>query len=88
MEEYNQEILEGFDLNLIFSKKNKNYYKFKDEINSKSSLPKFINVSENKIITLIERWWDKYHIPLKKIEKETEELESEFKKCIEKIYNE
>ena len=88
MEEYNQEILGNFDLSLIFSKKNDHYYEFIKEIENKESLSKFINVSDNKIIKLIERWWDKYQVPLKLLEQETNELENEFKNSLKKIYGE
>ena len=88
MEEYNQEILGNFDLSLIFSKKNDHYYEFIKEIENKESLSKFINVSDNKIIKLIERWWDKYQVPLKLLEQETNELENEFKNYLKKIYGE
>ncbi|KAB8036231.1 type I restriction-modification system subunit M [Silvanigrella paludirubra] len=70
---YNQEILNNMNLKLIFEEKDEEYFIFKSEIDCKEKIREFINDDiDFKTLALIERWWDKYKLSLRDLEKEIE----------------
>ena len=73
--EYVQEILGGLDVSKVFDERDKDYYIFKSAIDSKEKIGEFTGKVDQKVLSQIERWWDKYSSPLRKIE--TECLEAE-----------
>ena len=68
--EYIQEVLDGLDVSKIFDEQDKDYYIFKDAIDSKEKIREFIDEVDQKVLNQIERWWDKYSSPLRQIEAE------------------
>lgn len=69
-----EEILEGFDVSAVFVKRDAEYYEFKPEIESKEAIREYLNRHsreggnpevDTKVITQLERWWDKYRVSLK-----------------------
>ena len=83
--EYTQEILNGFDIETILTFKNNEYMTFKENIQEKSLIRKSLGNESNKLVTLFEKWWDKYAISLNNINKEIEESENILKKYLEDL---
>lgn len=69
-EDYTQELIEGVDLKKIFTDKDKEYFVFKNDIDSKEKIREKLGDASALAITQFERWWDKYAKPLRVIEKE------------------
>ncbi len=82
-DEYIQEVLDGFDMDLVLVNKDNEYMIFKEEIKDKFQIREIlVNVSD-AVIDQFERWWDKYGISLEQIDsevKESEELMHQFLK--------
>ena len=74
-DEYIQEILDGFDISKIFNERDKDYYIFKNSINSKEKIRELTGEVDQKILGQLERWWDKYSSPLRGIEVECQKAE-------------
>ncbi|EJE4161390.1 type I restriction-modification system subunit M [Vibrio parahaemolyticus] len=70
-----EEILEGFDIYLVFDKTNDDYYAFKPSITSKEQIRDVASDAESKIITQLERWWDKYQVSLYELDQQVTEAE-------------
>jgi type I restriction enzyme M protein len=70
-----EEILKGFDVSTVFACRDDAYYDFKVE--SKEALRDISD--DQKIITQLERWWDKYRISLHELDAQIEEAESVMK---------
>lgn len=79
-----EEILEGFDVSAIFVKRDAEYYEFKPEIESKEAIREYLNRHsreggnpevDTKVITQLERWWDKYRVSLKALDAQVAEAE-------------
>ncbi|MFT6927585.1 MAG: type I restriction enzyme M protein [Psychromonas sp.] len=79
------EMLAGFDVSVVFDTKSESYYKFKNEIQSKEQIRETIdrhsraggNLIEvdSKVITQLERWWDKYQVSLHQLDAQVTEAE-------------
>jgi type I restriction enzyme M protein len=74
-EDYMQELIASVDLKKIFSDKNKEYFVFKKEIDSKEKVREFLGDASLIAISQFERWYDKYAMPLREVEKECLEAE-------------
>jgi type I restriction enzyme M protein len=72
-DEYIQEVLDGFDVKKIFDDRDKNYYVFKDRIKSKEQIRETVGEVEAITLKQIERWWDKYQMPLRQVEKDCQD---------------
>ena len=70
-----EEILEGFDVSAIFVKRDAEYYEFKPEIESKEAIRDVVGDVDAKVITQLERWWDKYRVSLKELDMQVVEAE-------------
>jgi type I restriction enzyme M protein len=75
-DEYIQETLNGFDVSVVFNRKDSDYYEFKPEIESKESIRDVIGTNDQKIITQFERWWDKYKVSLRELDAQVIEAEA------------
>ena len=63
-----EEILAGFDVSCVFDRTNDEYFGFKAEIASKEAIREYANNAEAKVITQLERWWDKYQVSLHQLD--------------------
>ncbi|MFH4532275.1 type I restriction-modification system subunit M [Vibrio diabolicus] len=70
-----EEILEGFNISLVFDKTNDDYYAFKPSIESKEQIREVAGDVETKVITQLERWWDKYQVSLHELDEQVTEAE-------------
>jgi type I restriction enzyme M protein len=69
-DEYIQEVLDGFDVKKIFDDRDKDYYVFKESIESKEQIREVAGDVEAVTLKQIERWWEKYQTPLRQVEKD------------------
>lgn len=74
-----EEILKGFDVSAVFTKRDENYYDFKVEITSKELIRTFLPVDNQALISQIERWWDKYRVSLHELDAQVTQAESVMK---------
>ncbi|EMN7203384.1 type I restriction-modification system subunit M [Vibrio parahaemolyticus] len=70
-----EEILAGFDISLVFDKTNDDYYAFKASIESKEQIREVAGDVEAKVITQLERWWDKYQVSLHELDEQVTDAE-------------
>lgn len=80
-----EEIIQGFDLSVVFEKKDaepsadQEYYVFKPSIESKEHIREVIEKADAKVLPLtisqLERWWDKYQMSLHELDQQVTEAE-------------
>ena len=76
-----EEILGDFDVSAVFTRRDNDYYDFK--IDSKEAIRE---VTDNqKVITQLERWWDKYKVSLHELDKQVEEAEAVMKGYLKEL---
>jgi len=63
-----EEILAGFDISVVFDKRDNDYYLFKSEITSKEQIREVVGDASVTVITQLERWWDKYQLSLHQLD--------------------
>jgi len=63
-----EEILDGFDISVVFDKKNESYFEFKPSIESKEQIREVVGDASVTVITQLERWWDKYQLSLHQLD--------------------
>ena len=80
-----EEILEGFDVSTVFIKRDSNYYDFKTEINTKESIRATVGDVDAKVISQLERWWDKYRVSLNELDAQVNEAESVMKGYLKEL---
>jgi len=84
-DEYIQETLKRMDVSCVFNKKDKKYYEFKSEIKSKEQIREFLNTSEEAIINQFEKWWNKYHVSLHKLNEQVKQREEKMRNYLKEI---
>ena len=72
---YIQWILQDADVSSVFVRKDNEYYNFKPEIETKEQIRDHLGDVDESVITQIERWWDKYQVPLHEIDAQVKESE-------------
>ncbi|WP_372377923.1 type I restriction-modification system subunit M [Vibrio natriegens] len=70
-----EEILAGFDISLVFDKTCDDYYAFKPSIESKEQIREVAGDVEAKVISQLERWWDKYQVSLHELDQQVMDAE-------------
>lgn len=74
-----EEIIQDFDLSVIFDKEDNDYYAFKPSIKSKEQIREVVEKADAKVLPLIiiqlERWWDKYQVSLNELDEQVTEAE-------------
>ena len=87
-----EEILEGFDVSAVFVKRDtrkpsadEGYYDFKPEIGSKEAIRDAVGEVDAKVITQLERWWDKYRVSLSELDAQVTEAESVMKGYLQEL---
>jgi type I restriction enzyme M protein len=76
-EEYiREEMLDGFDVSVVFDKKDDDYYQFKPEIESKEMIRDVAGTDNAVVISQLERFWDKYKISLHELDAQVDESET------------
>ncbi|WP_408900421.1 type I restriction-modification system subunit M [Photobacterium piscicola] len=74
-----EEILNGFDVSTVFDRKDDAYFVFKAEIERKEQIRTVVEAVsdevDTKVISQLERWWDKYQVSLHELDIEVTEAE-------------
>ncbi len=70
-----EETLEDFDVSTVFVKRDADYYDFKPEIDTKEAIRKVVDDADAKVISQLERWWDKYRVSLNELDAQVTEAE-------------
>ncbi|HIF9163535.1 TPA: type I restriction-modification system subunit M [Photobacterium damselae] len=74
-----EEILNGFDVSMVFDRKDDNYFVFKSEIERREQIRTVLEAAsdevDSKVISQLERWWDKYQVSLHQLNDEVTEAE-------------
>ena len=74
-DEYIQETLKGMDVSCVFIRRDKEYYNFKPEIETKEQIRDHLGDADQSVIIQFERWWDKYRVSLHEIDAQVKESE-------------
>jgi type I restriction enzyme M protein len=74
-----EEILDGFDVSVVFDKRDDDYYDFKPEIGAKEELRTLLGDASASVISQLERWWDKYHVSLHQLDEQVTSAEAVMK---------
>ncbi|OBU14743.1 type I restriction-modification system subunit M [Photobacterium aquimaris] len=74
-----EEILNGFDVSTMFDRKDDAYFTFKAEIERKEQIRTVVEAAcddvDAKVLSQLERWWDKYQVSLHQLDVEVSEAE-------------
>ncbi len=84
-DDYIQEIIYGFDVNVILENKNSEYMQFKEEITDKTQIRKVLGDVPDSVVRQLERWWDKYGISLSQIDSDLKESEAVMNKFLKEL---
>lgn len=74
-----EEIMEDFDVSTVFVARDADYYDFRPEIDTKEAIREAVGEVDAKVITQLERWWDKYRVSLHELDAQVAEAESAMK---------
>ena len=77
-----EEILGGFDVSVVFDKRDDKYFDFKASIESKESLREISGSGDEQVVAQLERWWDKYRVSLGELDVEVGEAEKVMKEFL------
>jgi len=92
-----EEILAGFDVSVVFNKRDENYYEFKSEITSKEMIRELVERdyptakdggsadNAGAVIGQLERWWDKYQVSLHQLDDQVATAEAVMKGYLEEL---
>ena len=71
-----EEMLDGFDVSVVFNRRDHDYYEFKPEIESKEAIRDIAGTDDANIIGQLERWWDKYKVSLHELDSQVDDAEA------------
>ena len=74
-DEYIQETLQGIDVSPVLVRRDKDYYDFRPEIETKEQIRDHLGDAEQSIVNQFERWWDKYRVSLHEIDERVKQSE-------------
>jgi len=70
-----EEMLNGFDVSVVFVRRDDDYYDFKPDIMTKEAIREHAGADDQKVIGQLERWWDKYKISLHELDTQVSDAE-------------
>lgn len=74
-----EEILHDFDISRVFTPRDDEYYEFHSHIENKEAIRELLTSDgsevDAKVITQLERWWDKYRVSLHQLDAEVKAAE-------------
>lgn len=79
-----EEILDGFDVSLVFDRDG-DYFQFKTNIETKEAIRGRVGDVGPKVITQLERWWDKYKVSLHELDNQVADVEAVMKGFLEEL---
>jgi type I restriction enzyme M protein len=80
-----EEILGDFDVSRVFVARDADYYEFRPEIETKEAIREVVEDADNRVISQLERWWDKYRVSLNELDGQVAEAESVMKGYLEEL---
>jgi type I restriction enzyme M protein len=80
-----EEILEDFDVTMVFVKRDADYYDFKPEIDNKEAIRETVGDVDAKVVTQLERWWDKYRVSLNELDAQVADAENVMKGYLKEL---
>ena len=83
-DEYIQETLNGFDVSVVFDDRGDGYYEFKADIENKEMICDLVGENDT-VVSVFERWWDKYKVSLRELDHQVEEAERVMKGYLEEL---
>ena len=84
--DYLQETLNGFDVSVVFNDRGDGeYYDFKPSIETKEMIRDVVGTDDPAIISLFERWWDKYKVSLRELDGQVVEAEMVMKEYLQEL---
>jgi type I restriction enzyme M protein len=84
-DDYIKEKLQDFKIEKVLETKDNHTYYFKDKIEKKENLRYFLDTTDKDIISIFERWWDKYKFSYLDLNKDFETLNKEMIEFYEKF---
>ena len=60
-------------------KRSADYYEFKPEVDAKEAIREIVGDVNTKVVSQLERWWDKYRVSLNELDAHMAETESVMK---------
>jgi len=79
-----EEILDGFNVSLVFDR-NGDYYSFKVDIESKEAIRNVVGDVGSKVVTQLERWWDKYKVSSIELDNQVADAEAVMKGYLKEL---
>lgn len=79
-----EEILDGFDVSLVFDRGG-DYFQFKTEIETKEAIRDRVGDADAKVVTQLERWWDKYKVSLHELDAQVADAEAVMNGFLEEL---
>lgn len=73
------------DVSTVFVKRDAEYYDFKPEIGTKEAIRETVGEIDAKVISQLERWWDKYRVSLNDLDGQVAEAESVMKGYLKEL---
>lgn len=80
-----EEILQDFDVSTVFVKQDADYYDFKPEIDTKETIRETVGDVDAKVLTQLERWWEKYRVSLNELDAQVAGAESVMKGYLKEL---
>ncbi|ABA59349.1 type I restriction-modification system subunit M [Nitrosococcus oceani] len=80
-----EEILEDFDVTMVFVRRDERYFEFKPEIESKEAIREAAGEVDAKVIQQLERWWDKYRVSLHELDAQVAAAEEVMKGYLKEL---
>jgi len=84
-DDYIQEVLNGFDIELVLVKKDHEYMIFREEIIEKSQIRQTLGDVSEPVVKQFENWWDKYGVSLDQIDYEVKKSEVVMHKFLKEL---
>ena len=72
-------------MSTVFVKRDTGYYEFKPEIDTKEAIRETVGTADAKVISQLERWWDKYRVSLSELDAQVAEAESLMKEYLKEL---
>ena len=69
-----EEILGGFDVSAVFDRDG-DYFQFRGSIDTKDAIREVVGDVDTKVVTQLERWWDKYKVSLHELDVQVTDAE-------------
>jgi type I restriction enzyme M protein len=80
-----EEILNGFDVSVVFVKRNKSYYDFRKSIKTKEQIRELMGDASSEAIKQLEHWWDKYKVSLHELDGQVADAEDVMKGFLQEL---